>query len=113
MPSSGNTSIIFLTQHNTRDDRLAGLGLGATLNGRPIHVNSDRPLADAMVGIHIRNVQPEPLAHDLGPLPGVAAHAQRLVLVRPGQPAGGRERVSNRLCGDLPADRAHDRDLKE
>jgi myo-inositol-1(or 4)-monophosphatase len=53
----------------------AAQGLGATLNGRPIHVNSDRPLADAMVGIHIRNVAPEPLAQFLETTGRVLSHA--------------------------------------
>jgi myo-inositol-1(or 4)-monophosphatase len=53
----------------------AAQGLGATLNGRPIHVNTDRPLADAMVGVHIRNVQPEPLAQFLETTGRVLSHA--------------------------------------
>ena len=53
----------------------AAQGLGCTLNGRPIHVNSDRPLADAMAGVHIRNVQPEPLAQFLETTGRVLSHA--------------------------------------
>ena len=53
----------------------AAEGQGATFNGAPIHVNPDRPLRDAMVGIHIRNVQPEPLAQFLETTGRVLSHA--------------------------------------
>jgi len=36
----------------------AGRGLGAALNGTPIHVVAPRALRDAMVGVHIREVGP-------------------------------------------------------
>ena len=36
----------------------AGRGLGATLNGAPIHVVPPRALRDALVGVHIREVGP-------------------------------------------------------
>jgi DNA-binding response OmpR family regulator len=43
MPDTDNTSIIFLTQHNTRDDRLAGLGLGADdFIGKPFDIQELR-----------------------------------------------------------------------
>ena len=43
MPGSDNTSIIFLTQHNTRDDRLTGLGLGADdFIGKPFDIQELR-----------------------------------------------------------------------
>lgn len=43
MPDSENTSIIFLTQHNTRDDRLAGLSLGADdFIGKPFDIQELR-----------------------------------------------------------------------
>lgn len=43
MPDSENTAIIFLTQHNTRDDRLAGLGLGADdFIGKPFDIQELR-----------------------------------------------------------------------
>jgi DNA-binding response OmpR family regulator len=43
MPGTNNTSIIFLTQHNTRDDRLIGLGLGADdFIGKPFDVQELR-----------------------------------------------------------------------
>ena len=37
----------------------AARGLGATLNGRPISVAPAKPLEDAMVALHIRDVGPE------------------------------------------------------
>jgi len=40
----------------------AARGLGATLNGRPIHVVAPRELKDAFVGIHIREVGPAAVA---------------------------------------------------
>jgi DNA-binding response OmpR family regulator len=43
MPDTNSISIIFLTQHNTRDDRLAGLGLGADdYIGKPFDVQELR-----------------------------------------------------------------------
>lgn len=43
MSDSENTAIIFLTQHNTRDDRLAGLGLGADdFIGKPFDIQELR-----------------------------------------------------------------------
>jgi DNA-binding response OmpR family regulator len=43
MPDTNNTSIIFLTQYNTRDERLVGLGLGADdFIGKPFDVQELR-----------------------------------------------------------------------
>jgi myo-inositol-1(or 4)-monophosphatase len=64
---------IYVTLHDEMFS--AAQGLGATLNGKAIHVNSDRPLADAMAGVHIRNVSPEPLAQFIQTTERVLSHA--------------------------------------
>ena len=51
MPDSGNTSIIFLTQHNSRDERLTGLGLGADdFIGKPFDVQELRLRVERRLG---------------------------------------------------------------
>jgi myo-inositol-1(or 4)-monophosphatase len=64
---------IYVTVHDEMFS--AAQGLGATLNGAPIRVNTDRPLADAMAGVHIRNVSPEPLAEFIETTERVLRHA--------------------------------------
>ena len=51
MPDTNNTSIIFLTQHNSRDDRLLGLELGADdFIGKPFDVQELRLRVERRLG---------------------------------------------------------------
>jgi myo-inositol-1(or 4)-monophosphatase len=59
----------------------AGRGLGATLNGSPIHVVLPRPLKDALAGVHIREVGDAAVAQFLETTGRLlqGAHAVRLL----------------------------------